>query len=502
MQGHAWRRRHLLELGDALAADHEMGACERLAIELRQPRHLWHATNMRAGRALLAGRFEDAERLAREALEIGREGRGVTAEATFLFQMRVVCAEQGRLEEVAPQFDRLAELRVAWRVDPLYHLTRLDRRAEVHALFERLATRDFSDLPRDMFWLWNAAYLAEACVYLRDTRRAALLYDLLLPYGERCLVMGQSGGCEGALARHLGRLAATLERWEDAAGHFERALAIHTRMGARPLLAHTRHEYGLAQLERGRPEDRERADGMLAEALTTAEELGMTVLAERIRGAARSPRLHANVFRKEGEYWTIAFEGSDFRLKDERGLAYIAFLLARPNEQVHALELASADHPAAPERSSPTRLDQAAPATRRLGLGDAGELLDPQAKAAYRQRLADLREELDEAQSWGDPERAATLSAELDFLTRELARAVGLRNQDRTAAAPAERARVSVTKAIKRAGAKIAKHDACLGDHLALTIRTGTFCSYTPGLPGTQTWDTRQARLALSRSDS
>jgi hypothetical protein len=194
-------------------------------------------------------------------------------------------------------------------------------RAEVRALFERLATRDFSDLPRDMFWLWNVAYLAEACVYLRDTRRAALLYDLLLPYGDHCLVMGQSGGCEGALARHLGQLAATLERWEDAADHLERALA-------------------------------------------TADELGMTVRAERIRGTSRSPRPYANEFRREGEYWTIAVEGSGFRPKDERGLAYIAHLLARPNEQIHALELAAAGYPRASEGHAARRGDTSHAPTR------------------------------------------------------------------------------------------------------------------------------------------
>lgn len=47
---------------------------------------------------------------------------------------------------------------------------------------------------------------------------------------------------------------------------------------------------------------------------------------------------------------------------------------------------------------------------------------------------------------------------------------------------------MSVTKAIKRASAKIAKHDTSLGDHLARTIKTGTFCSYTPGLPETPRW--------------
>jgi hypothetical protein len=62
----------------------------------------------------------------------------------------------------------------------------------------------------------------------------------------------------------------------------------------------------------------------------------------------------------------------------------------------------------------------------------------PQAKAAYRKRLDDLRgEELDEAQGWSDPEGAAKLSKETDFLTHELARAVGLRGRDRRAPSPA-----------------------------------------------------------------
>ena len=190
----------------------------------------------------------------------------------------------------------------------------------------------------------------------------------------------------------------------------------------------------------------------------------MTVLAERIRDldAAGGP---AHVFHKAGEYWTICFDGSPFQLRDERGLGYIAILLAHPNEQIHALELVAPGD------------DR----VHRLGFSSADPLLDDQAKAAYRTRLADLREELDEAESWGDSERAATLSAELGFLTDELARAVGLGGRDRLAATPAERARISVTKAIRRATAKVAKHDSLLGEHLAVAIRTGTFCSYRPG---------------------
>jgi tetratricopeptide (TPR) repeat protein len=483
MQGRMWRMSHLLERGDVRALDSELAAFERLARELRQPGYRRQAAQVRAGRALLRGRFEEGERLAREALTIGRPGAGSVAEVKFLYQLRIVCAELGRLEEVAPQFERFGELYAPWRVDPLYHLIRLGRRGEVRALFEQLATDGFEDLPQDKFWLWNLAYLAEAAVFLRDRPRAARLYELLSPYRDVCLVIGQAAGCEGPLAHHLGQLAATLERWNDAARHFDRALEIHERMGARPLLAHTEHEYARALLDRGLPGDHERATAMLAEALSTARELGMTALAERIGSAPAGPVPATRILTREGEYWTIAWGASTFRLKHERGLGFIAHLLAHPNEEIHALELAGTPDAPAPDASLATRFNDATtPATRAVGLGDAGALLDPEAKAAYRQRLADLREEVEAAQRWGDPERAANAEAEIDFLTQELARALGLGGKDRKAAAPAERARVSVTKAIKRATGKIAAHDERLGRHLALTLRTGTFCVYAPGL--------------------
>jgi hypothetical protein len=93
----------------------------------------------------------------------------------------------------------------------------------------------------------------------------------------------------------------------------------------------------------------------------------------------------------------------------------------------------------------------------RPDLGDAGVLLDGAAKAAYRARLV-----------------------EREFLVAELARAVGLGGRDRRAAAHAERARLNVTRAIRAAMAKLARANPALGRHLAVTIRTGRYCAYTP----------------------
>jgi hypothetical protein len=110
----------------------------------------------------------------------------------------------------------------------------------------------------------------------------------------------------------------------------------------------------------------------------------------------------------------------------------------------------------------------------------AGVLLDVQAKAAYRRRLADLQDELDEAERWHDGERTARTQLEIDALTQQLAAAVGLGGRDRRAAANAERARMSVSKAIRTAVRHIGEHDPELGEHLAKAVRTGTLRTYAP----------------------
>ena len=45
------------------------------------------------------------------------------------------------------------------------------------------------------------------------------------------------------------------------------------------------------------------------------------------------------VFRQEGEFWTLAFEGETVRLKDSKGMAFLATLLANPGREHHVLDL-------------------------------------------------------------------------------------------------------------------------------------------------------------------
>ena len=196
---------------------------------------------------------------------------------------------------------------------------------------------------------------------------------------------------------------------------------------------------------------------------------------------------HNGIFRKEGEYWTVGCDQKVFRLKDNRGLGYLAHLLRHPTVEFHVLDLFGgiASHREEEEPGQPTRglphgaedLEKAGIHTG--GLGDAGEMLDQQAKVAYRRRLSELREELGQAKARGNVERAERAEEEIDALTRELSRAVGLGGRNRRAASASERARQTITHSIKAVLERIARNDPRL-DFLSRCIKTGTFCSYQP----------------------
>src|SRR5262249_37792624 len=155
----------------------------------------------------------------------------------------------------------------------------------------------------------------------------------------------------------------------------------------------------------------------------------------------------------------------------------LAYLLRYPHRQIHVLDLvASVEGPLEGPASAFARERNAAAIAGlgvQAGLGNAGEILDAQAKAAYRQRLGELRAELEDAQACNDLGRIARARQEIDFLTQELLSGVGLGGRDRRAASPAERARVNVTRAIKAALQKLSTHNPALGHYLSSTINTG-----------------------------
>jgi hypothetical protein len=190
------------------------------------------------------------------------------------------------------------------------------------------------------------------------------------------------------------------------------------------------------------------------------------------------------VFRLDGDTRTVTFLGQTVLLRDLKGMQYLTRLLAAPGREFHALDLVTAVHGVA-GGTAPAPEDGL-----RVGAGDAGPLLDEQARQAYRRRLAEVDEDIAEAEEMADLERAALARADRDHLVAELARAFGLHGRGRTSASTSERARVSVTRAIRYALKRIAEQHPVLAEHLARTLRTGTYCAYEPDPRATVTWQT------------
>jgi hypothetical protein len=192
------------------------------------------------------------------------------------------------------------------------------------------------------------------------------------------------------------------------------------------------------------------------------------------------PPATTSLFRQNGDYWTISYQGSVFRLKHIRGLGYIAHLLHHPNSEFHVFDLITSVHKTPPLSAATSGVALAEPGVQASRPGAADALLDAQARAAYKRRLAELREELEEAHAFNDPGRADKAQREIDFISLELARGLGLGGRARSAPSSAERARINIVKGIKAALAKIARHSPLLEHYLATTIKTGVFCSYRP----------------------
>jgi len=278
LHAHAWLVLDLLESGDRAAVEAQIAAFMAGAERLRQPLYLWQAAVWRAMLALLDGQLARAEQLAAEALAGGVPGEGVTAAQYYAIQLLAVRREQGRmgeLENAARQLVGENPARPAWRAALATSLWETDRLSEAHAEFEQLASAGFEDIPMDGDWITTMTLVCEICTAVGDPRRAARLYEAMLPYADVNAVAGVGVACLGPTARVLGKLATALDRGGDATRHFERALEISERLGAPVLLAHTQLDYAAA-LGGG-----SRAAELIAQAAETAQRLGLSSVARQ-----------------------------------------------------------------------------------------------------------------------------------------------------------------------------------------------------------------------------
>ncbi len=516
-----------LRIGEVERADVEAQSLEFVARQLHQPALEWRAYCYIATRSIMEGRFEKGEEFARRCVTLGEQFENHEMSRMFWCTMLMPFGERERVRELEPAALRAVDERpenIGFKALLSYLYCELGQLPKARLYFEEMLAKDLTEFVGEDDYVGCLAALAHVCVTLRDTLHAARLYELLSPYARGNVVIGPAA-VFGSVSRYLGLLSAALGRLEQAELHLEFALRFNQKIGAQPWAAYTRYDWARLLWEQNDPTKREKAAELTSSAIDSAHALGMKRLAERaealglrtmgsatgmqeehrpqdghpvsfsnyrgrgseanetqLRTATSSASSPERVFRREGDYWTITHERSTIRLRHSKGLTLIAHLLRYPFREFHVGDLAESFGGGGDGRSTGEESSSS------WDGADADPVLDASAKAAYRRRLEEIREQLETAKALNDCNRAGKLEEEADYLTEELARAVGLGGRDRSMYSAAERARVRITNAIKAAEKKIFDQNAKLGRYLARTIRTGAFCCYMPDSDDESAW--------------
>jgi tetratricopeptide (TPR) repeat protein len=266
----------LLEAGDIDGTRATLAEMTRAAEELREPAYRWGSAGVQAALALFEGRFEGAEELISSAYRVGRDAQRFNALSSYRLQRFMLRRECGGLEDLEP------DLRNGVAEYPTYHVWRcalanlyaeLGREAAARVVLDELAAGDFEAVHFDEEFLGSMTFLGDVCRALDDVERAKTLYGLLLPHAKRnAFAMPEL--ILGSTSRPLGELAVMLGRGDEAAAHFERAIEMNERMGARPWVAHARFGLGHVVAQTGQTAA-ERSASLIAEALAEYRDLGM-----------------------------------------------------------------------------------------------------------------------------------------------------------------------------------------------------------------------------------
>lgn len=273
--GAKWRIDAALEAGDTATAEDELARITALARRTRLPMVRWHDLRLRSSVAALYGRFDEALALNDEARVVGetelvQDISAAGLSGAFLYQHAMVTGREMDLDASPVGLLQLADevpiVQASRAVVALVGKRPVEAAARYAQLRGRVAEPDFVRSPG----------VAETLVPLIEAFRdgdaaeavAAVVADFPAAAG------GAGVYCHGSTAVLLGRLAAVRGRWQEAAAHFEEALAVDTRTGARPAAVHDRVGLAGALLHRV-PADPVRAERLARAALAEAQVMGM-----------------------------------------------------------------------------------------------------------------------------------------------------------------------------------------------------------------------------------
>ena len=452
----------LLGLGLMVEAEVELGRLARLAPR-EDPGWQTFVSSRSFTVEVVRGGFEDAARAADDA-----EASAIAAELPdgpmLMATLRGNLArERGDLQGLRDAVGPLVE---ATRRLPGHHfeaplartLFELGRTEEARVALARAVAS--LQARRGTTWLLSLYDAGVVAAAIGAEEQRAWLLSALRDCGAdwACLTVWL-GGSTHVVA---GMLATGLESWEEALVHLDRGVADLDGIGALPMAARARRVRARVHAALGNGKraeaDEERADA-------TFRDLGMGELPLTDGDVATHW-----VLEQVADGWHLVAGAEEAHLRPSRGLDHLHTLLANPGKDVPALLLESGGE-----------VDTAS-----TGI----DVLDEEATRSYRARIREIDEALDAADQRGDQEGASALQAEREALAAELRRALGLGGRSRTTSDAAQRARVNVTRNLRRAIEQIGLAAPLAAVHLGSSVKTGTTCRYEPAHGGPDAWRT------------
>ncbi len=276
------------------------------------------------------------------------------------------------------------------------------------------------------------------------------------------MIGGLGATCFGSTEQALGVAALTARQLDLAVGHFAAAIRHNLALAHWPAVVSARLRLAETLALRARPGDLTAADRTPAAAGATRSHRPARPAPA---GSGRRQTQRARSAAGSGREWRIVAAGPE---RAHRG------------QRRHAAP-GRADREPAPGHSGGRPGRPASPRSRPRVPTPAGPARPgPQAIAEYRKRLRPARRRDRRAGVRGSSRSAARAHAERDWLAAQLTSAAGLAGRTRSFPDDGERARVAVSKAIRRALTRITDADPVIGEHLRQAVRTGTRCSYWP----------------------
>jgi len=293
---HSWalslRFRAAMEAADPEEADRCFRDNEALVGELREPGLQWMVAVQRAGRVLLAGEFERAEQLTKDAFAFGQRAGQLDARLFYSVAFAALRFEQGRAAELA---ETLGEMALGNPRSPVFRALAADaqweagRADQARDVLSREAADDFRAVIGEVPWLTTLCLFAQLAAGLGDLVRARALAERLAPFALHCPTLAHGGVILGSTSHYLGVLATTLGRYDEAQDHFAMASSIHNRLAAPAWQARTDLECARMLAKRRRRGDLERAYALCDAARARFASLGLTIWSERSAALVGQP---------------------------------------------------------------------------------------------------------------------------------------------------------------------------------------------------------------------